>query len=70
MTVKLFRIAFIALFTCIVTTLSAQTVTGNVKDSGGEPIMVPQSRRKAARVVLSLTLTEISPSIFPVGTSW
>ncbi len=39
MTVKLLRIAFIALFTCIVTTLSAQTITGNVKDSSGEPIL-------------------------------
>ncbi|MCM1147231.1 MAG: TonB-dependent receptor [Bacteroidales bacterium] len=39
MTGKLFRIAFVALFTCLVTTLSAQTITGNVKDSTGEPIL-------------------------------
>ena len=39
MTVKLFRIVFTALFTCIVTSLSAQTITGNVKDSSGEPIL-------------------------------
>ena len=49
MTVKLFRIAFIALFTCIVTTLSAQTVTGNVKDSGGEPIIGATVQEKGGK---------------------
>ena len=36
---KTFRIALLALFTMLVTSLSAQTVKGNVKDSSGEPVI-------------------------------
>ncbi len=36
---KTFRIALLALFAFIATGLSAQTIKGNVKDSGGEPII-------------------------------
>jgi len=36
---KFFRIALLALFTLVVGTLSAQTVKGTVKDSGGEAVI-------------------------------
>ncbi len=36
---KTFRIALLALFAFFATGLSAQTIKGNVKDSGGEPII-------------------------------
>lgn len=36
---KTFRLALLALFTIFVTSLSAQTIKGNVKDSNGEPVI-------------------------------
>lgn len=36
---KAFRLALLALFTIFVTSLSAQTIKGNVKDSNGEPVI-------------------------------
>lgn len=39
MTVKLFRVAFIAVFLFIVGTVQAQKITGNVKDANGEAVI-------------------------------
>lgn len=36
---KTFRLALLALFTIFVSSLSAQTIKGNVKDSNGEPVI-------------------------------